>query len=340
MTSEPQSSSDTALQVELLESSFGKVAPQANEFVASFYGNLFTDYPAAKPLFAHSNMEEQGGKLLKSLVFVVENLRRPGELTGALKGLGARHVKYGALPEHYPLVGSSLLKTFEQYLGDDWTPETKQAWVDAYGVITEVMLEGADYSQESVQLEPPAAEVDEATGLKIQLLEESFGKVAPQANEFVAGFYNNLFTDYPAAKPLFTHTNMAKQQKMLLDSLVFVVENLRQPAALTGALEGLGARHVKYGALPEHYPLVGNSLLKTFEQFLGGDWTEEVKQAWVDAYGLITEVMLKGADYNQADVQLNSVATVEVPESNISNGTAAGVIGGGVIALIVLFLLV
>ncbi len=90
---------------------------------------------------------------------MVENLRQPGELTGALKGLGARHVKYGALPDHYPLVGNSLLKTFEQYLKEDWTPEVKQAWVDAYGLITEVMLEGADYSPESVQLEPVAEPV-------------------------------------------------------------------------------------------------------------------------------------------------------------------------------------
>ena len=328
------------LQVELLESSFEKAKPVANEFVASFYENLFTDYPAAKPLFTHTNMAKQQKMLLESLVFVVENLRNPGALSDALKGLGARHVKYGALPEHYPLVGNSLLKTFEQYMGEDWTPEVKGAWVDAYGAITEIMLDGAEYSKEEVQLEPPAAEVDEATGLKIALLEESFGKVAPQANEFVEGFYNNLFTDYPAAKPLFAHTNMGKQQKMLLESLVFVVENLREPGKLTGALEGLGARHVKYGALPEHYPLVGNSLLKTFGQFLGSDWTEEVQQAWVDAYGLITEVMLKGADYDKADVQLGSTAAVEVPDSNISTGTAAGVIGGGVIALIVLFLLV
>ncbi|NEQ42431.1 MAG: globin [Leptolyngbya sp. SIOISBB] len=341
MVADPQTvSQETALQVELLESSFEKVKPRAGEFVASFYGNLFTDYPAAKPLFAHSNMEEQGGKLLKSLVFVVENLRQPGALTEALKGLGARHVKYGALPEHYPLVGNSLIKTFQQYLGDDWTAETQQAWADAYGVITEVMLEGADYSQEQVQLDPPAPEVDEATGLKITLLEESFGKVAPQASEFVTSFYNNLFTDYPAAKPLFAHTNMAKQQSMLLDSLVFVVENLRQPGKLTGALKGLGARHVKYGALPEHYPLVGNSLLKTFEQYLGSDWTADTQQAWVEAYGLITNVMLEGADYDEAAVQLDSAAAVEVPESNISTGTAAGVIGGGLIALIVLFLLV
>lgn len=334
------SDSQTALQVELLESSFEKVKPHANEFIVSFYDNLFADYPAAKPLFAHSNMKEQGGKLLKSLVFVVENLRQPGALTEALKGLGARHVKYGARPEHYPLVGNTLLKTFEQYLGSDWTPATKDAWASAYGVITEIMLAGADYDKSQVQLEAPEPEVDEATGLKVKLLEDSFEKVKPQANEFIESFYANLFTDYPAAKPLFAHSNMKEQGGKLLKSLVFVVENLRQPGALTDALKGLGARHVKYGALPEHYPLVGNTLLKTFEQYLGNDWTPQTKDAWVEAYGLITNVMLEGADYDQASVQLDSTPTVEAPESNISTGTAAGFIGGGLIALIVLFLLV
>ena len=141
-----------SLQVELLEQSFEKIKPQANEFVVSFYHNLFTDYPAAKPLFAHTDMEKQGQKLLQSLVFVIENLRKPNELTNALEGLGARHVKYGALPEHYPLVGASLLKTFEVALGADWTPTIKQAWVDAYGAITEIMLQGAEYSQAEVAL--------------------------------------------------------------------------------------------------------------------------------------------------------------------------------------------
>ena len=143
-----------SLQVELLERSFDLVKPQADEFVDSFYNNLFTMYPEAKPLFAHSNMAEQKKKLLASLVLVVENLRNPDVLGDSLKGLGARHVKYGALPEHYPLVGNSLLTTFEQYLKGDWTPEVKQAWVDAYGAITEIMLDGADYSHEEVALQP------------------------------------------------------------------------------------------------------------------------------------------------------------------------------------------
>lgn len=142
-----------SLNVELLETSFGKVKPHADEFSSSFYTNLFTAYPEAKPLFANTNIEEQSKKLLASLVLVVENLRKPDVLTDSLKGLGARHVQYGALPEHYPLVGNALLMTFEQFLQSDWTAETKQAWVDAYGAISALMLDGADYSTDVLNLD-------------------------------------------------------------------------------------------------------------------------------------------------------------------------------------------
>ncbi|MBE9011297.1 flavohemoprotein, partial [Pseudanabaenaceae cyanobacterium LEGE 13415] len=90
-------------------------------------------------------MNEQGKKLFASLVLVINSLRQPDALNGALTGLGTRHVQYGVLPEHYPMVGNTLLKTLESFLGTDWTPQTKQTWIDAYDAIAEIMLEGADY---------------------------------------------------------------------------------------------------------------------------------------------------------------------------------------------------
>jgi hemoglobin-like flavoprotein len=141
------------LNVELLESSFAPVVNQGSEFTARFYAQLFADYPEVQPLFAGTHMEKQGVQLFQSLVFTVNHLRDLDTLVKALKGLGTRHVKYGVLPKHYPMVGSTLLKTFEAKLGSAWTPEVQQAWADAYGVVAQVMLEGADYSPEVLSLQ-------------------------------------------------------------------------------------------------------------------------------------------------------------------------------------------
>jgi len=48
-------------------------------------------------------MEKQGKQLFQSLVFTVNNLRKPDALSDALRGLGTRHVQYGVLPQHYPM---------------------------------------------------------------------------------------------------------------------------------------------------------------------------------------------------------------------------------------------
>jgi nitric oxide dioxygenase len=141
-----------SLNIELLEQSFALVKNRGDEFADRFYATLFTDYPSVKPLFANTRIEVQGKKLFDSLVFVVENLRNPADLDNALRGLGTRHVKYGALPQHYPAVGGTLLATFEWALGDRWTPELQQAWADAYGAVTTIMLAGADYPPEILKL--------------------------------------------------------------------------------------------------------------------------------------------------------------------------------------------
>jgi hemoglobin-like flavoprotein len=74
-------------------------------------------------------------------------------VNSALTGLGTRHVQYGVLPEHYPMVGNTLLKTLASFLGTAWTPQTKQAWVDAYDAIAQIMLEGADYPPAVLKLQ-------------------------------------------------------------------------------------------------------------------------------------------------------------------------------------------
>ncbi len=131
--------------------------------------------------------------------------------------------------------------------------------------------------------------------LQIELLENSFALVAPQGDELSEIFYRNLFNDFPAVTPMFADVNMSEQRKKLIASLKVVVENLRRPDILQPALENLGISHVDYGARQEHYPAVGQTLLKSLSEVAGDAWTEDLEDAWSQAYGEIVKIMLAGA---------------------------------------------
>ncbi len=301
-----------SLNVEVLEQSFEKIKPRADEFAASFYENLFLAHPEFKPLFANIAIEKQQKKLINALVLVVENLRSPEALGPVLNALGGRHIGYGVIPKYYGPVGDALLSAFEQSLQQDWTPEVKLAWTDAYRTITALMLKGAgvETTPEKVQLETEIISDKKVTiaanhqlesvpekepKLAVELLESSFDKIKPRADEFTASFYENLFIAHPEFKPLFANIDLKIQEKKLLNALVLVVENLRSPEALGPVLNALGGRHIGYGVIPKYYGPVGDALLMSFKQYLQEDWTPEVKLAWTNAYRTITGLMLKGA---------------------------------------------
>ena len=129
-------------------------------------------------------------------------------------------------------------------------------------------------------------------GLNIELLQSSFELVKPSADELVDRFYDRLFRDYPEVRPLFPE-EMGLQKGHLLASLVFVVENLRSPERLTTYLQDLGLRHVNYGVEPKHYPAVGRTLLATLAEVAGDAWTDELQQAWADAYAAIQSIIFE-----------------------------------------------
>ena len=325
----PTPQSTPTLPIELIETSFEKIKPHGAEFAASFYENLFAAYPEAKPLFAHTDIQKQQKKLLNSLVLVVESLRQPEVLANVLRALGARHINYGTLPQHYPLVGEALLKTLEQYLQQDWNSEVKNAWVFAYEQIVQLMFEGAGYSPETSNTEvqttsPPQIEINlekapvskSSSKLQVEVIENSFEKIKLRGAEFAASFYENLFAAYPEAKPLFARTDMENQEKKLLNSLILVVESLRNPEALAEVLRALGARHVNYGTLKQHYSLVGKTILKTLKQYLQEDWTPEVRKAWAYALGQINRFMFEGAGYIKTPIPKKVEETTTKPTSD------------------------
>ncbi len=135
--------------------------------------------------------------------------------------------------------------------------------------------------------------------LNVDLLEASFQAVAPKAEELGERFYDTLFERYPAVAPLFQNVTRKEQEAKLLASISAIVANLRNPEKLGSYLQGLGRRHVGYGAESAHYDAVGAVLLDTLAEVAGDAWTEEMQQAWTDAFGVIKSVMLTGAEQAQ-----------------------------------------
>ena len=127
----------------LVQSTFEKVAPIAETASELFYGRLFELSPEIKELFQNTNMETQGRMLMEMLGTAVRGLKNLEELKPAVRDLGKRHVNYGVKPEHYPVVGAALLWALEQGLGNDFTPEVKEAWAGVYDVLAKLMQEGA-----------------------------------------------------------------------------------------------------------------------------------------------------------------------------------------------------
>ncbi len=133
-------------------------------------------------------------------------------------------------------------------------------------------------------------------GLNIELLESSFNAIAPKADELADKFYDRLFREHPAVKPLFAGTDMASQKKQLVAMLALVVENLRKPEQLAEAVKALGIRHISYGAQREHYPVVGQNLLATLADVAGDLWNDELENAWAEAYAAIQGMIYDALD--------------------------------------------
>jgi hemoglobin-like flavoprotein len=65
---------------------------------------------------------------------------------------------------------------------------------------------------------------------------------------------------------------------------------------IEGGLRALGKRHRNYMTARRDYDNVLRALLLTLEEFLGDDFTSEIRHAWRTVYGMIAETMMDAAD--------------------------------------------
>lgn len=130
----------TPEQVRLVQESFEKVEPIAQDAAALFYDRLFTLDPSLRHMFK-AEVDEQGRKLMRMLGIVVRNLTRLETIMSAITHLGRKHVEYGVTDRHYDTVAEALLWTLEKGLGVHWNHTVKEAWTAAYSTLAGAMIE-------------------------------------------------------------------------------------------------------------------------------------------------------------------------------------------------------
>jgi hemoglobin-like flavoprotein len=129
---------------------------------------------------------------------------------------------------------------------------------------------------------------------QLVMVKESWAKVAPISEQAAELFYGKLFELDPELKALFKG-DMTEQGRKLMAMINTAVNGLDNLEAIVPAVQQLGVRHVDYGVKDKDYDTVAAALIWTLGQGLGGEFTEEVKEAWVITYTVLADTMKAAA---------------------------------------------
>ena len=129
------------------------------------------------------------------------------------------------------------------------------------------------------------------TPRQITLVQDSFAMIVPKREDVARGFYDNLFLLDPALRPMFP-ADLSDQGKKLMQVLAVVVRSLDNLGPLLPSIDDMARRHVAYGVEDDHYATVGQALIHTLRAGLREAFSQEMEEAWRDAYAILSNRMI------------------------------------------------
>lgn len=128
--------------IAIIKSTVPVLEVHGTEITSVFYTRLFDNHPELLNIFNHANQRQgrQQTALANAVYAAAAHIDRLEEIVPVVKQIGEKHRALGILPEHYPIVGTTLLAAMKEVLGDAATPEILNAWADAYQVIADAFI--------------------------------------------------------------------------------------------------------------------------------------------------------------------------------------------------------
>jgi len=155
----------------------------------------------------------------------------------------------------------------------------------------------------------------------IDIVSATASAVAANGVQIVDTFYRNLFAEHPECEIKFPHSHhitvrpdavlvpggscghhrvvaekleksTGRQQHALLDSVVAYATNLEHLDRLGPTVERIAHKHVAFDVPPDMYPTIGVELLGAVKEVLGDAATDEVLDAWKEAYFFLADILI------------------------------------------------
>lgn len=139
------------------------------------------------------------------------------------------------------------------------------------------------------------------TTIQINLVQSTWEIAAVHAETIGPLFYNRLFEIAPELKPMFSRTTVPEQSRKLLTMLSYVISKLDALDEIIDEVGKLAQRHVRYGVEEKHFTYVGAALIWTLEKGLGEAYNQEVKEAWMTCYDILSNAMITAMGYATQD---------------------------------------
>lgn len=109
--------------------------------------------------------------------------------------------------------------------------------------------------------------------------------------EITTRMYARMADEEPELKALFANTKDGQADRLAAAVLAYA-QNIEKLEALGPSVAAIAKKHVSAKVLPEHYPIVGGLLLAAMKDVLGDVLTDEVTQAWAEAYTFLANIFV------------------------------------------------
>ncbi|MBA3588587.1 NO-inducible flavohemoprotein [Methylibium sp.] len=132
----------SAQTISLVKATVPVLQQQGEAITSHFYKLMFANHPEVKAFFNESHQAKgtQARALAGAVLAYAAHIDRLEEIAGALPRIIQKHAALGVLPEHYPIVGSCLLRAIKEVLGDVATDDIIKAWGEAYGALADLLI--------------------------------------------------------------------------------------------------------------------------------------------------------------------------------------------------------